>query len=938
MELLERENELTVLAEALAMAKAGNGRLLVIEGVAGNGKSALLATLSTRARAQGLRVLAARGGELERGFAFGTIRQLFEKLLTSAQSEERDRLLGGAAEAAATIVARSPGASDRVPSTFAVLHAIYWLSANLAAETPLLIVVDDLHWVDPSSVLALSYLARRVADLPIALAVALRPDEPGTPLEAIDGLRTEADAVTVSLGPLGGESVAMIVRDVIPAADQALCAACQQVTAGNPFYLRELLRTITLDRERAPDAAEVLEAAPPSVGDRVLRRIAELGAEAPPLARAMAVIDDGGHLSEAAALAGIDDSAAATVASAMRRIGILAQEEPFEFVHPLVRRSVYESLTATERDAAHLAAGRLMRARGASDEVVAAHFGLMRPAASTEVGEALLGAATEASARGAPQAARLALERALTENAPKPARALLLHRLGEVTALLRDPVALEHLSEALSVAEGSVERARIALDLSALLSFAGQWSAAVQLIGDAIVALDPSESALALRLEAVRTATMMYDPKLVDAFDRDWKRLRGLAQGESWGARALAALLAAERAMRGAHRTEVLALAEHALDDGSLIEDPGAAGWAVSQCLGALVTVDANRRATDVIEGVMAAARRGGVSTDAFYAVGFQAWIHVRAGELAAAEAAAAPVLTASIQDEVQMVATSGLYFLTDALIERTTMPELARALEDSALPPDFMATDSGAMLLDARGSVRAARGNRREAAADLRAAGRIFDRLRFGPNHSSWRSKLALALGAEQREEALSLVNEELELAKATGLARPYGIALRAAGELSAEDDVDQLRASIELLAESPARLERARSLIALGTALRGRGHRIDAREPLAEGRELAHRCGAYRTMARAAKELRAAGARPRRIARTGIDALTPSERRVAELVADGYSNAELAQELFVSVKTVEAHLSRVYSKLGFSGAAARRRRLREALNGAGA
>jgi predicted ATPase len=152
VELLERENELTVLGEALAMAKAGNGRLLVIEGVAGNGKSALLATLSTRARAQGLRVLAARGGELERGFAFGTIRQLFEKLLTSADSEERDRLLGGAAEAAATIVARSPGASDRVPSTFAVLHAIYWLSANLAAETPLLIVVDDLHWVDPSSV------------------------------------------------------------------------------------------------------------------------------------------------------------------------------------------------------------------------------------------------------------------------------------------------------------------------------------------------------------------------------------------------------------------------------------------------------------------------------------------------------------------------------------------------------------------------------------------------------------------------------------------------------------------------------------------------------------------------------------------------------------------------------------------------------------------
>ena len=320
----------------------------------------------------------------------------------------------------------------------------------------------------------------------------------------------------------------------------------------------------------------------------------------------------------------------------------------------------------------------------------------------------------------------------------------------------------------------------------------------------------------------------------------------------------------------------------------------------------------------------------------AFFALGFQAWIHVRAGELPAAEATVAPLLASSIQNQIEMEATSGLYFLTDALIERTTMPELTRMLESLSLPPDFMATGSGAMLLDARGSLRAARGQRAEAVADLRAAGATFAKLRCGPTHSSWRSKLALALGAHHREEALHLVSEELELARSTGLARPLGIALRAAGQLSAEDGVEQLRASVELLAGLQARLEQARSLVALGAALRARGHRLEAREPLAEGRELAHRCGAERTMARAAEELRTAGARPRRIAVTGIDALTPSERRVAELAADGYSNAELAQELIVSVKTVEAHLSRVYSKLGFSGADAPRRQLRHVLGGA--
>ena len=437
---------------------------MVIEGVAGSGKSALLASVETRARASGLRVLAARGGELERGFAFGTIRQLFEKLLADADPAERDRFLGGAAAPAATVLAGTPDASGRALSTFAVLHAIYWLSANLAARTPLLIVVDDLHWVDPSSAMALSYLGRRIGELPAALALALRPDEPGGPAEAIEGLRTEADAVTVALRPLSDESVAAIVRDAIPAAGDALCAACQQVTAGNPFYLRELLRAITIDGERAPDAAEVLEAAVPSLGDRVLRRIAGLGAEAPVLARAMAVLDDGGRLSDACALAEIEESAGARIATRMRRIGILAREDPFEFVHPLVRRSVYESLTATERDAAHLAAARLMRARGASGEVVAAHFGRVRAAGSAEVAQALLDAAQEASARGAPQAARLALERALSENAPQPPRSLLLHRLGQVTAPMRDPVAIDYLSEALALAEytcrASADRAR----------------------------------------------------------------------------------------------------------------------------------------------------------------------------------------------------------------------------------------------------------------------------------------------------------------------------------------------------------------------------------------------------------------------------------------------------------------------------------------------
>ena len=183
--------------------------------------------------------------------------------------------------------------------------------------------------------------------------------------------------------------------------------------------------------------------------------------------------------------------------------------------------------------------------------------------------------------------------------------------------------------------------------------------------------------------------------------------------------------------------------------------------------------------------------------------------------------------------------------------------------------------------------------------------------------------------------------MSEELRLAAASGLPRPHGIALRAHALLATgETGIEALEASIALLERTPARLELARSLVELGAALRRSGRRADAREPLAAGRELAYACGADRLVARAGDELRAAGARPRRIARTGVDALTASELRAARLVAQGRSNAEVAQELFVSLKTVETHLSSAYAKLGARRPrrpAARRRGARRRLKTSG-
>jgi DNA-binding CsgD family transcriptional regulator len=186
----------------------------------------------------------------------------------------------------------------------------------------------------------------------------------------------------------------------------------------------------------------------------------------------------------------------------------------------------------------------------------------------------------------------------------------------------------------------------------------------------------------------------------------------------------------------------------------------------------------------------------------------------------------------------------------------------------------------------------------------------------------------LALALPAADRVEALALAEEELELARSTGLTRPVGIALRTLGILSDPPaGIELLQQSVDVLEGSPARLDHARSLVELGSALRRANRRVDARSLLVRGLELAHACGAHRLTQRARQELHAAGGRRSRIATSGRESLTASELRVVRLAAAGATNTQIAQELYVSLKTVETHLSHAYVKLGLAGLGSRGR-----------
>lgn len=913
----------------MAEAASGRGRPVVIEGAAGAGKSALIAAATDQARSAGLLVLTARGTEMEREFAFGVVRQLVEGTLADATPRRRERLLARGATPAA--VAMAPGGdipAGQAPAGPEVLNAFAVLVANLAAEQPLMLAVDDLHWTDVSSVRALSYAAGRIADAPVALVVGLRPDEPGAPEQLLDGLRSEPTALRVPVTPLEFDAVAELVRRRLPQADDAVCRAFDAATAGNPLYLQELLRTLAAAGSRNGALQDaVREASLPPLGDRVARRIAPVAEGAPALASAMAVIGDGGALTLAAALAGLSRVDAGKIASRLQRIEVLSAEDPFVFVHPLVRRSIYDAIPVPDRDAAHSAAADLLEPGAASVEVVAAHRGAITPGGSEQVATMLCRAAEQALARAAPDEAVRWLRRAVDERAVRPPPEEILALLGTTEIILWDNRAIGHLQHALELTDSVDFRARVSLPLAEMLFLTGQWAEAMDVIVAALAELGDAHDEAAAGLTAIGLMTMGYAPFAAGLLDDSPAALERLMKGPSWAAHALAAVLAAMTVHRGGDPARVRSLVDAALADDVLLEVRGRETWAVAHALIALAEIDDHERGLAFGERVIVAARQAGLPNLTAAGTSHLGWLLARRGDLPAAEAALRPRLEEALELGAPTVVVSILFYIQDALLECTSLEDVAAVAE--AGDPDrwgLTGTLMEAMFRTARGRLRAARGDRPGALVDLRTAMDIAALLGVAPTVFPARSLVALALPADDRAEARALVDEELAVARSAGYDRPIGLALRAAATMEQGDRAAELLAdALPFLERAGARLERARTHIALGATLRRAGHRGRAQPELVRGMELARACGADRLVAHALEELRAAGARPRRSATTGPGALTASELRVARLAAGGASNQDIARDLFVSPKTIETHLSHAYAKLGLAGQGSR-------------
>jgi DNA-binding CsgD family transcriptional regulator len=295
-------------------------------------------------------------------------------------------------------------------------------------------------------------------------------------------------------------------------------------------------------------------------------------------------------------------------------------------------------------------------------------------------------------------------------------------------------------------------------------------------------------------------------------------------------------------------------------------------------------------------------------------------WLSLRRGDLSAAEGDARTALAAT-----ELPAPPLYRVLNAALLIKTLVDQGEFKAAEEVLAPLDCEAESGslpaAVLRFARGRLRVGQGRIAEGLEDFLAVGaRLTQGMVTCPGFLPWRSEAALAQFAlGDREPARRLAEEELELAQAFGAPRALGVAKRAVGVIAGGDrGASLLRGAIDELEQGDARLERARALADLGALLRRRNRRTDAGELLREALDAAHRSGANALADQAETELRATGARPRRVVLTGLDSLTASERRIAELASQGLTNREIAQTLFITARTVEGHLTSVFRKLG--------------------
>ncbi|WP_083751351.1 helix-turn-helix transcriptional regulator [Saccharothrix sp. ALI-22-I] len=895
-----RRREREVLDRLLGAARSGRSQVLVLRGEAGIGKSALLEYLV--GNAAGGRIARVAGVESEMELAFAGLHQLCAPMMGHV-----DRIPGPQRDALTVAFGLGTGSP---PDRFLVGLAVLSLLSEVAAEQPLVCVVDDAQWLDRVSAQTLAFVARRLLAERVALVFAVRGPALGAGDDPLAGL-----SEFVVRGLDDGDARALLDSVVLGRVDERVRDRIVAEAGGNPLALLELPRDLTAAELAGgfgrPDARPLAS----QIERSFLRRIESLPGTTQRLLLVAAAepVGDVALLRRAAERLGIGMDAAAAEAAGLIEFGARVR-----FRHPLVRSAAYRAADPAERRDVHRALAEATDPESDPDRR-AWH----RAHAAVEPDEAVAGelerSAARAQARGGIAAAAAFLRRA-TGLTPDPARrgaralsaAQAAFEAGDPDAAL-ELVAAAEMGPLDELRRGRLARLRGQIvfarrrggeALPLLLDAAGRLEllddgqareAYLEAVGAAVFAgrLD-GRGGVREVAEAARAAPQgPRPPRLVDAF------LDGLA---TWFA---------DGYVGGASLVKH-ALREFRRDAGRNGDDVMRWLWLVWPAAGDLWDDETwHELATHAVR----TARETGALNFLPLALAYRAAVHVHAGEF--------DLASALIKESDAITAATGNSPLGYAMLLlvawRGEDTQAATLIQDKARWATTWGEGRALGLGDLLTAVLHNGFGQYQAA--LASAERACEHEDLGVFGFSLVELVEAGVRGDAPDAAADALRRLEERATASGTEWALGLLARSRALLSDGPAADLLyREAIERLGRTRIAVYLARTHLVYGEWLRRENRRIDAREQLRTAYEMLHRFGAHAFAERARRELLAAGESVRQRAVEAREALTAQEAQIARLAGDGRTNPEIGAELFISPRTVEWHLRKVFTKLGIN------------------
>jgi len=871
-------------------AALGQSGVLVLTGEPGIGKSALLAY--ARRKASGMCVLQTAGVQSEAEIEFAALHQLLRPALGRADSLPPTQ--------AAALRAVLGVGRDRAVNRFLVGAAVLSLLSESAAERRLLCLVDDAGWVDYESAVAIAFAARRLDAEGVVMLVGAR-SVAETPFAGLPEL---------SLGGLSRAAAeAILTRDHLDA-DPLVREQVIGRASGNPLALHQLARRLHDGRWLTPPFSA--DVAPTLVESLYLERIRELP-DATQLLLLLAAAEDSqalGLIMRAGACMGIAPEALAPAEWA----GIVsAEQDQITFGHPLARSAAYMGAAFSQRRVVHQA---LAEAWGpAEPDRRAWHRAAAALAPDEEVARELESTARRARLRGGQAAASAALERAaLLSGAPGARTARLVSAAESAWRAGNGDRAIALIGHAAPHVE-DVELRASAAEISGLATAQrGTPRAAAAVLAAAAAEMASVDHRRSMRLAAVAAEAAWFSgdgehlgqlEALVSSFPAGDA---GLGEFIRAYVTALAAVLRDGLPAASSQLREAVARAAR-------LDEPRPLCWA-ADC--AMLLADP-RAARELYSRAVDRSRQHARAGDLMHALHLRARAELELGRIAVSEADATEGLRLGQQLQQPGLVAHSLALLARVAALHGDVAEARRRAADAmeqAVPHGLHLAVSAAILAKAELDVSAGRPDD--------ALERLEPSIADPVAHPAYLTEMAaMAVEAAARARAPERGQPALALyeACAAGLDAPAlgPVLARCRGLLAGEPAAeDHFRAALRLHREHVNPLEEARTRLCFGEHLRRTGHKAQARVPLRSAMEAFDSLGARLLASRAAAELRATGEPISRPPATAAAALTPQELQIARLVAAGGSNREVAASLFLSQKTVEYHLHKVFTKLG--------------------